>query len=138
MPPEFDHEALRELFLSAPESEATRIVAIVIAVLLLTTVLWLVRRRGLREELPPIWVVTADGIFLVGIRLDLLHGITRLVGAWTSSSTVFLLSSLFLMAICLSYAVRLSRASVQIKNLAQETALLRGRLDRLEHRNADD
>ncbi len=137
LPSDLDHEALRELFLNAPESDATRILAIVVSLVLLVTVLWLVRRRGLREELTPIWVITAAGIFLVGLQPDLLHGVTRLIGAWTASSTVFLLTSLFLMAICLSYAVRLSRASVQIKNLAQQTALLRGRLDRLERTNTD-
>jgi hypothetical protein len=31
----------------------------------------------------------------------------------------------FLVVICLNYAVRLSRASLQMKNLAQEVALLR-------------
>ena len=34
--------------------------------------------------------------------------------------------------ICLNYAVRLSRTGVEIKNLAQEVALLRARLERLD------
>jgi hypothetical protein len=45
---------------------------------------------------------------------------------------IFFLGELFLVAICLNYAVRLSRAGVQLKNLAQELALLRARLERLE------
>ena len=38
---------------------------------------------------------------------------------------------LFLVAICLNFAVRLSRASVQLKNLGQEVAILRAGLDAL-------
>jgi len=44
---------------------------------------------------------------------------------------VFFLGELFLVAICLNYAVRLSRANLLIKNLAQEIALLRADVDRL-------
>ena len=36
------------------------------------------------------------------------------------------------MVVCLNYAVRLSRAGVELKNLAQEVALLRARLDRVD------
>jgi len=69
-------------------------------------------------------------VFL-SFRLELLRQLTRLIGAWTPSSTVFFLGELFLVAICLNYAVRLSRANLLIKNLAQEIALLRADVDRL-------
>ena len=128
---------LRELFLNAPEENATRLVAVTLSFALLATVLWLVRRRGLREEYTPIWVCTAIGILAVALRLDVLSGLTRLIGAWAPSSTIFFLADLFLLAICLNYAVRLSRAGVQVKNLAQELALLRERLDRLAPPSAD-
>jgi hypothetical protein len=45
---------------------------------------------------------------------------------------VFFLGEVFLVAICLNYAVRLSKAGLQIKNLAQELALVRARIERLE------
>ena len=51
--------------------------------------------------------------------------VSRDLGSW------FFLGELFLIAICLNYAVRLSRAGVQIKNLAQEVAILRARIDEL-------
>jgi len=55
------------------------------------------------------------------------------IGAWAPSSTLFFLGELFLLAICLNFAVRLSRASVQLKNLGQEVAILRARLDALKN-----
>jgi len=122
-------EELRELFLSAEESNAARVVAVLVSVALTAVVLQLVRRRALREEYTPIWLGVAAAFLLVSLRFDLLRSLTRAIGAWTPSSTLFFLGELFLLAICLNFAVRLSRASVQLKNLGQELAILRARLD---------
>lgn len=122
---------LRELFLDNPDLEATRWLALSISLTLVASVLWLVRRRQLREEYTPIWLAVSAALVFLSFRLELLRQLTRLIGAWTPSSTVFFLGELFLTAIALNYAVRLSRASLLIKNLAQELALLRADLDRL-------
>jgi hypothetical protein len=124
-------EELRRLFLEAPESAATRVLAIVLSLLLVTAVLWLVRRRTLREEYTPIWMAVAFGIAALSLVPPLLGWLTRAVGAWTPSSTLFFFGELFLLAICLHYAVRLSGLTLQVKNLAQELAVLRGELDSL-------
>ncbi|HTY18725.1 MAG TPA: DUF2304 domain-containing protein [Myxococcota bacterium] len=120
---------LRELFLSAEASRAARVVAIVGSFTVAAVVLHLVRRRALREEFTPIWLGVALGLLVLSLNLDLLRVLTRLIGAWTPSSTIFFFGELFLLATCLHFAVRLSQASVQIKNLGQELALLRARLD---------
>ncbi len=122
---------LRDLFLSAPESDVSRALAIIFSFGLIATVLWLVRRRVLREEYTPIWMGIAVALVIVSLRVDLLHGLTRAIGAWTTSSTLFFLGEFFLVLICLNYAVRLSRDSVQLKNLAQELALLRVEVERM-------
>jgi hypothetical protein len=122
---------LRELFLEAPESAQVRLLALVLSFGLVCVVMWLVRRRTLRAEYTPIWMGVAFGLFLVGLNLDVLRGIARFLGAWTISSTVFFLGELFLLAICLNYAVRLSQSGTQIRRLAQELALLRQRVEEL-------
>ena len=122
-------EELRRLFMEAPESGSTRVIAIVLSLLLVATVLWLVRRRTLREEYTPIWMGVALGIAALSLVPSLLVWLTRAVGAWTPSSTLFFFGELFLLAICLNYAVRLSGLTLQLKNLAQELAVLRGELD---------
>ena len=129
-------EELRQLFMEAPESTSTRVLAIVLSLLLVATVLWLVRRRTLREEYTPIWLAVAAGLLVVSLRFDVLKALTRAIGAWTPSSTLFFLGEVFLLAICLNFAVRLSRASVQLKNLGQELAILRARIDALPDRAA--
>lgn len=121
---------LRELLLSAPESTATRILFISLSLLLAAIVLQLVRRRILREEHTPIWLGVSVGITLLSLSRPLLDGVTRAIGAWTPSSALFFFGELFLVAICLNYAVRLSRLTLQVKNLAQELALVRAELER--------
>lgn len=122
---------IRDLFLSAPETEETRLIAVLLSVSLALVVLWLVRRRALQEEYTPIWLGVAGALMLVSIRFDLLRALTRALGAWTTSSTIFFLGELFLIAICLNYAVRLSQSNIRQKNLAQEVALLRTEVQRL-------
>ena len=138
MEPRISLEELREVFLSAEESRAARVVAVLVSVALAAIVLVLVRRRSLREEYTPIWLGVAAGLLLVSLRFDLLKALTRAIGAWTPSSTLFFLGEIFLLAICLNFAVRLSRASVQLKNLGQEVALLRAELDEQKARAGGD
>jgi hypothetical protein len=124
-------EQLRELFLSAPGSAATRIVAVIGSLTVAGVVLYLVRKRRLREEYTPIWMAVAAGLVLISLRSDVLMAITRAIGAWTPSSTIFFLGEAFLMVICLNFAVRLSRAGLEIRTLGQELSILRARLDEL-------
>jgi len=123
---------LRNLFLHAPESGGAQGIALLFALALAAVVLWLVRRRILRAEYTPIWMAVALATLVVGVDLDVLRWLSRLLGAWTISATLFMLGELFLVAICLNYAVRISQASVHIRHLAQEVALLRLRLEKLE------
>lgn len=123
---------LRQLFLTAPELGNTRFVAVALALGLVLVVLGLVRRHHLRAEYAPIWMLVAAGILVVSVWPPLLRSLTVAIGAWTPSSTLFFFGQVFLIGICLSYAVRLSQASVRIKNLAQEVALLRARIEAAE------
>ncbi len=125
-----DIDQLRALFLSAPESAATRTLAALIGVSVVCLILWLVRTRRLREEFTPLWMLGAAGLALLSLSFDLLRILTRAIGAWTPSATIFFLGLAFLGLVSLAYAVRLSRMVVAQKNLAQEVALLRAELDK--------
>ncbi len=130
-------EELRTLFLNAPESDTTRYLAIIGSIMLAAIVLWLVRRRALREEHTIIWIAIAVGLTLVSVVPGLLQLITRTIGAWTPSSTLFFLGEACLVLVCLNFAVQISRAGLQIKSLGQEVAILRARLDEHEEFNRE-
>lgn len=125
-----DVETLRRLAIEQPEPGVTRVIAVVVSLGFLAAVLNLVRRGKLKEEYTPIWVLVALGIMGLSVWFDGLRLITRLVGAWTPSSTLFFFGLLFLLVLCLNYAVRLSGMSAQLKVLAQEVSLLRAELER--------
>lgn len=123
-------EQLRALLLADTDTTAVRVVAMIVGLLLAGVVFEAVRRRRLSESLTPIWVTCAAAVLLLAVDLNLLQKLTRLIGAWTPSSTVFFFALLFLLAISLSYGIVLSRLGRQVTRLSQEIALLRERLGR--------
>ena len=127
-PGTIDVDLLRRLAIEQPESPATRILALLLCTAFLAAVLVLVRRGRLREEYTPIWTVVALGTMVLSVWFDALRMLTRAVGAWTPSSTLFFFGLVFLLTVSLNYAVRLSGLSLQVKLLAQEVALLRQKL----------
>jgi hypothetical protein len=128
-PSQIDVEALRRLMMDQPEPWTTRGIALVVSVAFLAAVLNLVRRGRLREEYTPIWTVVALGIMTLSVWSAGLHTMTKLVGAWAPSSTLFFFGELFLLVLCLNYAVRLSSLTLQVKLLAQQVAMLRAERD---------
>ena len=124
-PRSIDIDLLRRLAIEEPESGVTRVLALVVSVAFLAAVLNLVRRGRLKEEYTPIWTVVAVALIFLSVWFDGVRLITRAVGAWTPSSTLFFFGEMFLLVLCLNYAVRLSTLSVQVKLLAQEVSMLR-------------
>jgi hypothetical protein len=74
-------------------------------------VLDLVRRGRLKEEYTPIWVVVAAVSWCRRSGSTACGSSPRAVGAWTPSSTLFFFGLVFLLILCLNYAVRLSGIS---------------------------
>lgn len=104
-----------------------------IAVALLVVILELVRRRRLRVEYSWLWIASGVTIILLILRYDLLIRITDLVGAVIPTSTLFFLCILYLALLSLNYSVRLSALSREVKELAQELALLRAEREDATH-----
>lgn len=103
--------------------------ALVVSLAALVGVLELVRRRRLREEYSWLWLLTAGAMVVLVIWFRLLVVITHLVGAVTPLNTLLLCAVLFLFAIAVHYSVIISRLTTQVKNLAQELALLSARVE---------
>jgi len=95
-------------------------------------ILELVRRRRLREEYSWLWLLAAGAMVLLVVWFRLLMLITHLVGAVTPLNTLLLFAVLFLFAIAVHYSVIVSRLTSQVKNLAQELALVTARLEERE------
>jgi len=96
-----------------------------ITVVLLLVIVELVRRRRMRVEYSWVWIASGVTTILLILRYDLLIWLTSLVGAVIPTSTLFFLCILFLAMLCLDYSVRLTTLTREVKDLAQEIALLR-------------
>ena len=103
--------------------------ALITSLLTFLFILELVRRRRLREEYSWLWLLTAGVMIVLVVWFRLLMIVTRLIGAVTPLNTLLLFAVLFLLAIAVHYSVIVSRLTTQVKNLAQELALLSARLD---------
>jgi len=96
-----------------------------IALLLLVVIIELIRRRRLRVEYSWLWIASGVTIIVLILRYELLIEITAAVGAAVPTSTIFFFCILYLALLSLNYSVRLTELTRQVKELAQEVALLR-------------
>lgn len=105
------------------------VVFLFLVLVLLVTILELVRRRMLKVEYSWLWIGSCVTTAVFIVRYDLLVGLTGLVGAVVPTSTLFFLCILYLALLCLHYSVRISRLTHQVKDLAQDVALLRAEIE---------
>jgi hypothetical protein len=70
-------------------------------------------------------------MFVLVIKYDWLVSLTRLIGAGLPTSTLFFGSIIFLILLSVQFSIKISKLSDQVKNLVQDNALLRKKLDEL-------
>lgn len=100
------------------------VVASLIALVLLVIILELIRSRRLQERYAVLWLITAVTMLVLAIWRDGLAQIADLVGIAYPPSALFVLVSLFILAVLLHYSTVISRLSDQNRILAQRLALL--------------
>ncbi|MCK4600876.1 MAG: DUF2304 domain-containing protein [Phycisphaerae bacterium] len=106
-----------------------RIVPLVIAVVVVVFVVELIRRRKLREEYAMLWI-SASGVLLVFAAVpQLVMWAAGLLGVYYIT-LMLLLSFCFLSLVIVHLSVAVSRASDDLRKLAQRTALLEEELRR--------
>jgi hypothetical protein len=104
-----------------------KMVAALFAISLLVVIVELVRRRRLKEEYSWLWIIAGVVGLVLGLNYGLLQAVTTAIGAGFTSSALFFLGIFFLVTLCLQFSVKISRLETQVKNLAQELALLNAR-----------
>jgi len=102
-----------------------KIFAITSSLILLILIFELVRRRKLKEEYSWLWLLTGSSILLLALWYDLLLILSKFIGAISPISTLFISGVMFLVLITLHFSVRISSLTEQIKDLAQELAILK-------------
>lgn len=111
-------------------------VGIGIAVLILVVVLWMLLTRKLREKYAVLWLVIAVAVLIVGLFPGLLAGLTAFLGVQVPSNLLFATAILLLLGVALHLSWELSQVEEETRRLAEESAILRTQLERLESRTA--
>lgn len=106
--------------------------AVLTALALLAVIIFLVRRRKLREEYALLWLIVGGAVLVLSLWYGLLQWLTALIGAVDPTSTLFIFSLLFLLVMSLHFSIINSRLKDQIKDLTQEIGLLRYEISKRE------
>ena len=115
-----------------------KVFALVVCVMVFAITFNMVRKRSLREEYSVLWLATSLLMFVLVLKYDWLVALTALVGAALPTTTLFIGGLVFLILIAVQFSIKLSTFSTQLKNLAQENALLRSDLEQLCALNAQE
>lgn len=114
-----------------------QIFALCISLLIFVFTIELVRRKRLREEYSVLWLATSFIMFVLVLKYDWLVALTRFAGAALPTTTLFIGAIIFLMLIAVQFSIKVSKLADQVKNLAQENALLRGEIEKGREAGSD-
>lgn len=109
-----------------------QIIAIVIALMFMFFIFRLISKGKLREEYSFIWIVCTALLLLFSIWRDGLDVIAKLLGIYYAPSLIFLGAIFAIVVFLVHLSVVNSKQHQQIKNLAQEMALLKEKLKSIE------
>jgi len=107
--------------------------ALVGALVTLAFMFELLRRRRLREKYAALWISLAVVVIVVGAFPRVLYWLSDLVGITTPLNLVFFLALLVLLVVCVQLSAEVSSLEHEAQTLAEESALLRNRIERLEN-----
>lgn len=92
----------------------------------------LLRRRRLREKYAVLWISVAVVVIFFGAFPRLLYWLANLAGIATPLNLVFFLALLVLLVVSVQLSAEVSSLEREAQTLAEECALLRNRIERLE------
>jgi hypothetical protein len=105
-----------------------QIASIAFALLILTGVFELVRRRKLGERYAIVWLAAAVVLLVLAIWRGLLTTVSHAVGIYYPPNAFFVIAFAFALLLLLHFSITTSRLADQSRVLAQRVALLEERL----------
>src|SRR6266568_2133958 len=106
-----------------------QIFALIVSILVFIVTIEMVRKKYLREEYSVLWLGTSFMMFVLVVKYRWLVDLTAFIGAGLATTTLFLFSIIFLILIAVQFSIKFSKMGDQIKDLAQDNALLRAELE---------
>lgn len=113
----------------------SQVIGIIAAVLTLLVVIEMVRRGRLKERHALWWLVAGILALIIGIFPGILDGVADTVGVEVPINLVFFVSIAVLFLVCIQSSSELTSLEEKTRILAEETALLRQRIEELEKKH---
>ncbi|WP_415854070.1 DUF2304 domain-containing protein [Sinomonas sp. G460-2] len=108
--------------------------AFIFALIILGVVLELLRRKVFREKYAALWlIIGACALILAGFP-GLLSWVSGILGVQVASNLLFALCIILLLGVCLHLSWELSVVEDENRTLAEEVAILRNSVERVERR----
>lgn len=105
------------------------IIALVSALVTLSLIVELSRRRQLREKYAVVWLAVGVVVAVFAIAPGLFNALAHAVGVASPPALLSVLSVLFLLVVCVHLSWELGRMEDKTRVLAEEVALLRKDLE---------
>jgi hypothetical protein len=96
------------------------------ALLNVIVVVEFVRRRLLKESFALLWIAVGAGGVILGLARPLVDRAAEAVGVAYGPALVFALAIAFLLFVCMTLSLQVSRLEARTEVLAEEVAFLRG------------
>ncbi len=110
------------------------VVAIIGAFLLLGFMLELLRRRQLSEKYAALWLIVGVGVLVLLLAPGLLRTVSQALGFEVPANLLFLVALTLLLGVAVHLSWELSRLEDETRALAEDLALMRSRVEKLESR----
>ena len=104
-------------------SVAAQVLTIIIALGGFFLVLFLVRRRKLKERFAVTWLIVGVGMVVLALARPLLDRLSTALGIQSGTTTLFLIAVLVILGIQLQLSVSVSRLEERLRDLAEFVAL---------------
>jgi hypothetical protein len=105
--------------------QTTQYIAITVSVALFLYILFLVRKKRIKEEYSLLWLFFSLIFVFFSIFRDLLEYFAQLVGIAYPPAALFLILLLAVFLILIEFSIIISKLSERNKNLTQEIGLLK-------------
>ena len=120
------------------ETARIKIVILIMLFLALYSILKFIQKKELQLKYSLVWLAV-DALMIIAVAFpNLLMSLAHLLGVYSVTNMLFFLGIMFVLAICFSLTVALSRASERIRQLSQEMALKEHLLKQLIEKNSKD
>ena len=111
-----------------------RLFFVVLGLLVLIFVINLVRTKRLKEEYALLWLFMAGALVAAPLLIDVIDVVSFSIGIDYPPALIIVIALICFALIFFQISVTISRFSEQIKNLTQDLALARKRIEELEER----